>query len=165
MRRLLALSAVAVIAAVVLVVAASGGGSSSPAAAPSPYKAARSTAGGTTVRLARTSLGSILVDAHGRSLYLFEADTPRMSDCSGSCASVWPPLTATAAPHAGAGVATGKLGTIARAGGGRQITYNGHPLYTFAGDTKAGATTGQGLDQFGAEWYVLNAAGHKIDGD
>ena len=58
-----------------------------------------------------------------------------------------------------------KLATIARAGGRRQVTYDGHPLYTYAGDTKPGATSGQGLDQFGAEWYVLNAAGVKIDGD
>jgi predicted lipoprotein with Yx(FWY)xxD motif len=88
-----------------------------------------------------------------------------VSDCSGTCASIWPPLTAIATPRAGTGVTAGKLATIARAGGERQVTYNGHPLYTYAGDAKAGATNGQALDQFGAEWYVLNAAGAKIDED
>lgn len=170
MRRLIALATVAVIAAVVVIIAATtGGGSQQPAAAAasgaySSGATTQRTATG-TVALAKSTLGSILVDARGRTLYLFEADTPATSNCSGTCASIWPPLTSTASPHAGTGVTAVKLGTIARAGGERQVTYNGHPLYTYAGDTKAGATTGQGLDQFGAEWYVLNAAGDKIDTD
>jgi predicted lipoprotein with Yx(FWY)xxD motif len=170
MRRLIALATVAVIAAVVLVIAATTGGGAqqpAPAAASGAYSSdahTQRTAAG-TVALAKSNLGSILVDARGRTLYLFEADKPGVSDCSGSCASIWPPLTAIATPRAGTGVTAGKLATIARPGGERQVTYNGHPLYTYAGDTKAGATTGQALDQFGAEWYVVNAAGAKIDED
>jgi predicted lipoprotein with Yx(FWY)xxD motif len=170
MRRLIALATVAVIAAIVVVIAATtGGGSQQPAAASasraySSGATTRRTATG-TVALAKSPLGSILVDAPTRTLYLFEADTPGRSDCSGSCASIWPPLTATAVPHAGVGVTAAKLGTIARAGGERQVTYNGHPLYTYAGDTNSGATNGQGLDQFGAEWYVVGAGGDKIDTD
>lgn len=167
MRRLIALAAVAVVAAVVVVAAAlTGGGSQQPASAAagaySPGAAGRQTAAG-TVALRKSPLGSILVDARGRTLYLFEADQPARSGCSGACASIWPPLTTSAAPQAGGGVSAAKLATFVRAGGERQVTYNGHPLYTYAGDSRPGATDGQALDQFGAEWYVVDAAGDKID--
>ena len=79
------------------------------------------------------------------------------------CASAWPPLTASGTPRAGSGVSAKLLGTTKRADGKTEITYAGHPLYLYAGDQKAGDTTGQGLDQFGAEWYVLSPAGSKID--
>src|SRR4051794_30889493 len=163
MRRLLVLATVAVVAAVVVVIAASSGGS---AAGPGATAAARSAggAGRASVGLRRSALGSILVDGRGRTLYLFEADRPAMSACSGACASVWPPLTTTGAAHAGGGGPARRLGTIARADGRRQVTYGGRPLYRYAGDAGPGATTGQGLDQFGAEWYVLGRAGDAVEG-
>ena len=111
------------------------------------------------------ALGTVLVDAKGRTLYLFEKDKPTASTCNGSCAAVWPPLTSTGAPAAGHGVLKGKLGSVKRSDGSAEVTYAGHPLYTYAGDTKAGQVKGQGLDQFGAEWYVLNPSGQKVDED
>ena len=162
MRRFVALAAVAIVAAAVIVISASGGGSKQTASASGRAPTGKAPA---SVALRRSSLGSILVDSQGRTLYLFEADKAGMSACSGGCASVWPPLMATGTPQAGAGVQAAKLGTIAGSGGGRQVSYNGHPLYTFAGDAKAGDTTGQALDQFGAKWYVVDARGDKIDND
>src|SRR4051794_22349657 len=162
MRRLVSLATVAVLAAVVVaVVAGTGGGARQPAAVAAPSAGAVPP----TVALRRSGLGSILVDARGRTLYLFEADHAGMSACSGACAAVWPPLATSGDPGAGAGVQPAGLGTIGRGGGARQVTYGGHPLYAYAGDTRPGATAGQGLDQFGAKWYVLDAAGHKVDRD
>jgi predicted lipoprotein with Yx(FWY)xxD motif len=162
MRRLVALAAVVIVAAAVIVISTSGGGSKQAASASARSPTNKPSA---SVAVRKSPLGSILVDSGGRTLYLFEADKGGTSACSGGCASVWPPLMATGAPHGGPGVQAAMLGTISRSGGGRQVSYNGHPLYTYAGDAKAGDTTGQGLDQFGAEWYVVNAHGDKIDDD
>jgi predicted lipoprotein with Yx(FWY)xxD motif len=74
-------------------------------------------------------------------------------------------LTSHGMPHARGGAVAAKVGTIKAAGGDRQVTYNGHPLYYYAPDRKAGDTTGQGLNQFGAKWYVLSATGNKVDHD
>jgi predicted lipoprotein with Yx(FWY)xxD motif len=115
------------------------------------------------VDLRPTALGKILVDANGRALYLFEADKPKMSNCSGACLSIWPALTSHGKPQTHGGVVAAKIGTTASTGGKQQVTYNGHPLYYYAGDQKGGDINGQGLDQFGAEWYVLDANGNKID--
>jgi predicted lipoprotein with Yx(FWY)xxD motif len=116
-----------------------------------------------TVQLRKTKLGRILVDSHGRTLYLFEKDKHGRSACSGSCAQVWPPLTTKGKPHAGTGVRSSLLGTTKRSDGSKQVTYHGHPLYRYVTDHKPGETKGQGLRLFGAEWYVLNARGNKID--
>ena len=161
------------VATLALVVAGCGGGSSSssPAAsagggyaASAPATAAApKAAGATTIAVHQTKLGTILVGPTGRTLYLFEADKGGKSACSGGCASIWPPLTTTAAPKAGTGALPGKLGTIAGPGGKQQVTYAGHPLYYYAADGKPGDTAGQGLNQFGAEWYVLAPSGSKID--
>ena len=158
--------AAAVLTAVAVTIAACGGSSSSSgspyAAAKKPTPAAK-TSGGTSVALASSKLGRILVDNQGRTLYLFEADKGAMSACDSACASVWPPLTTTGKPAAASGVSAAMLGTTKRGDGTSQVTYNGHPLYTFAGDGGAGQTSGQGLDDFGAEWYVLSGAGQKIE--
>jgi predicted lipoprotein with Yx(FWY)xxD motif len=138
------------------------GGSSSSSSAPASANPP-SAGGGSSVKLASTKLGKVLVDAQGRTLYLFEADKGPMSACSGACASVWPPLTTTGGPTGGPGVTASKLGTTKRSDGAKEVTYNGHPLYTYAGDSAPGQTSGQGIDGFGAEWYVLSAAGNKID--
>ena len=135
-------------------------------AAPSSSTSSSSGSGGaagSSVSLASSKLCKILVDANGRTLYLFEADKGAMSTCNGACASVWPPLTAKGQPKAGSGVAASKLGTTKRSDGTSEVTYNGHPLYTYAGDAAAGQTTGQAINGFGAEWYVLSAAGSAIE--
>lgn len=168
MRRLLAvilpLAAVAVIA---VVVAAGGGSTSGGDSNGSAYGATRATPKPTvgTVKTLRTKLGRILVDARGRTLYLFEKDKGAMSSCDGACASVWPPLTSGGKAKAGPGVTAVKLGVTKRIDGRTEVTYGGHPLYTYAGDQKPGDVQGQGLDQFGAEWYVLAPSGDKIDND
>ncbi|MEU0565417.1 phosphatase PAP2 family protein [Nonomuraea sp. NPDC005983] len=115
-----------------------------------------------TVTVQDSKLGKILADAHGRTLYLFEADKGTSSTCYSACASAWPPLTTTGRPQAGSGVSPALLGTSTRTDHTTQVTYNGHPLYSFLSDAKPGDTTGQGLNSFGAKWYVLNPEGNKI---
>ena len=121
-------------------------------------------AGGTapTIAIAPSKFGKILVDSHGRTLYHFAADKTTASTCYAACASVWPPLTVSGAPKAGRGVRASLLGTTKRTDGTTEVTYDGHPLYYFAGDTKAGDTTGQAINQFGAPWYVLAANGTEV---
>ena len=161
------LASAAAIPLTALAVAACGGGGAATAAPPP----ARSTTAATTtptltktatVRAANSGLGRILVDSSGRTLYLFKADVGAMSACSGACAMAWPPLLVTGEPTAGSGLAASKLGTITRSGGSRQVTYNGHPLYLFVMDTKAGQTNGQGVSAFGAAWFVVSPAGDQI---
>ena len=115
-----------------------------------------------SVAVRGSSLGTILTDASGRSLYLFQKDSGSTSACDSSCASVWPPLTTTGAVVAGNGASTNLVGTITRADGSKQVSYNGHPVYYYVGDQKPGDTNGQNLDQFGGGWYVLSAAGTQI---
>ena len=157
----------ACLAALALIAAAcTGGGSSSGGGL---YGAGPATSSAqpaaTVVDLRGSSLGQMLVDGQGRSLYLFEADQAGRSNCDAACASAWPPYLSNGAPKAGNGVTGGQLGTTARAGdGGTQVTYHDHPLYYYVGDSEPGDTNGQGLDQFGAKWYVVGAGGDKIVG-
>jgi len=127
----------------------------------SPAPASTPGAGAVTVTTSKGRLGTFLVDGQGRTLYLFEADHGPKSVCNGTCAQAWPPLTGT--PKAAGAVKAGMLGTTKRADGTTEVTYNGHPLYTYAGDSTAGQANGQGLTQFGAGWYVLSPKGAKID--
>ena len=110
-----------------------------------------------------SSLGTFLVDGNGRALYLWEADDGSKSTCSGACAQAWPPLTATTTPKASGAVKASLMGTTKRGDGSREVTYAGHPLYTFAGDTQAGQTTGQGSNGFGAPWWVVTPAGKALE--
>jgi predicted lipoprotein with Yx(FWY)xxD motif len=119
----------------------------------------------TSVGLKKLEVGTALVDGHGRTLYLFEADKGDASTCNGACAALWPPDTVAAKPKAGPGIDAAKLGTTKRSDGKLEVTYNGHPLYRYAPDTSPGEATGQGLTQFGAKWYVVGAGGAKIDSD
>ena len=121
------------------------------------------TPAGATVAVRDSKLGKILVDGHGRTLYLFEADKGTSSTCYGACASAWPPLTTTGKPQAGNGASPALLGTTPRTDHTTEVTYNHHPLYYFVSDTKPGDITGQGLNSFGTKWYVLNPKGNKID--
>jgi predicted lipoprotein with Yx(FWY)xxD motif len=114
------------------------------------------------LKVRATSLGSTLVAANGNTLYMFAHDTSTKSTCSGMCATYWPPLVTTGKPKAGPGVHAALLGTTHRADGKLQVTYHGHPLYFFANDKKAGATTGEGVKAFGGKWFALSPAGLKI---
>ena len=145
--------------------------SSAPAQASSPSEAASASAssGGSAETVDLKSISGIpgmaLVDEDGKALYLWEADKNGTSTCTGPCAAAWPPVTTSGAPQAGSGVDKSLLSTVKRTDGTEQVTYNGHPLYYFVGDTAAGMAKGQGSKAFGASWYVLNAKGSKIDND
>lgn len=118
--------------------------------------------GGGTVATAGSKLGRILVDTRGRTLYLFAADKHGKSACNGTCAGFWPPLIASGKPVAKSGARASLLGTIRRADGRLQVTYNHHPLYTFVKDTGKGQTNGEGVNGFGAKWWAVSPAGAKI---
>ena len=124
---------------------------------------ANAAGGATTIGATTTKLGTFLVDAHHKTLYLFEADKSGASTCTGSCAAAWPPVVANATPSAANGVSGMNLGTTTRSDGSKQVTYHGHPLYYFVQDTSAGQTAGQGSKAFGAGWYVVGTNGDKID--
>lgn len=121
------------------------------------------TSKGAVVALRKTTLGTILVDARGRTLYLFEKDSSGMSACNTACVQYWPALTSRTTPRAGRGVQQSMLRLVRQHNGLRQVTYAGHPLYTFVGDEQAGQTTGEGLTNFGAGWYVVAASGRKVE--
>jgi predicted lipoprotein with Yx(FWY)xxD motif len=110
---------------------------------------------GATLKTARIGSVDILTNADGLTLYWFAPDTSTSSKCFGSCATYWPPVSGS--PAAGRGV-TGKLGTIKRPGGGLQATYNGHPLYTYIGDSAPGQANGNDLDLNGGFWYDIRVA-------
>jgi predicted lipoprotein with Yx(FWY)xxD motif len=108
------------------------------------------------------SAGTFLTNASGRAVYLWAADSMNKSMCSGACAGAWPPVTATGKVTAADGAKAADLGTITRSDGSKQVTYLGHPLYYFAGDSGSGQTNGQGSDSFGAKWWLVAPAGTKI---
>jgi len=114
-----------------------------------------------TVKTASSPLGTILVDQDGKTLYLFEADSMNKSNCSGGCLALWPAVMADGNATAGSGVSAGMIGTAA---GSSQVTYAGHPLYWFSGDTAAGDTNGEGLTDFGGAWYAVSPAGKAVVG-
>jgi predicted lipoprotein with Yx(FWY)xxD motif len=137
-----------------------------PAAASPAYPASSTSAAAAAPVLITTKsnkLGTILAaGAKQRTVYLFEADKPGQSACSGACTQVWPPVTAAAA-KSGGGAMAADLGTIARSDGTKQVTYKGHPLYLFARDGDKSDAYGQGVKGFGASWYVLSPSGSKVD--
>ncbi|HTX10535.1 MAG TPA: hypothetical protein VME22_18060 [Solirubrobacteraceae bacterium] len=145
--------ALVLVAAVVAFFVATSGGSTKTAmanGAPSP-----------AISVVQTSLGPTLVGANGRTLYLFEGDKPNRSTLSSAGLAIWPAFTSTQKPQAGSGAAAGEIGMIAGSG---QVTYHGHPLYYYVGDQKPAQTTGQGLNEFGALWYVLSPRGNAVVG-
>jgi predicted lipoprotein with Yx(FWY)xxD motif len=117
-----------------------------------------------SVVVEKTDLGNILADGKDRTLYLFLKDTGTTSECNDACAAAWPPLAASGTPTAGSGAEASLVGTTMRSDGTSQVTYNGHPVYRYSGDQKPGDTAGEGLDAFGAEWYVLSPAGDQVTG-
>jgi predicted lipoprotein with Yx(FWY)xxD motif len=138
-------------------------GAGAAAAAASPRAHERAGAAtvrvGTVVKLRATSFGKVLVDARGRTLYLYTPDSKGTSACYGACAAAWPPLLTTARPRGLGGARSSLLGVTRRKDGRRQVTYAGHPLYRFASDAKAGETNGEGLQ---GVWWVVSAAGVEV---
>jgi predicted lipoprotein with Yx(FWY)xxD motif len=116
--------------------------------------------GATFVSVASVSdLGQVLVDSSGQTLYDFHKDQGTTSSCYGGCESAWPPLLTEGKPNASNGAQEGLLGTSKRKDGSEQVTYAGHPLYTFSGDKGPGEATGNDVEAFGAEWYALTPSG------
>jgi predicted lipoprotein with Yx(FWY)xxD motif len=115
-----------------------------------------------TVGVASTGLGDVLVDRQGRTLYLFGRDSGTVSSCMGSCAANWPPLSAGRNPAIGSGAKAADVGTTSRPDGRSQLTYSGHPLYTFVNDKKPGDTNGEGIKAFGGSWFAVSPSGSKV---
>jgi predicted lipoprotein with Yx(FWY)xxD motif len=134
-----------------------------PSPSPTPVNPTPKVATGTTIAVASTRLGRVLVDGKGRTLYLFAADAGTKSTCNSSaCVQYWPPVLTTGTPRAGTGVSASLLGTTKRQDGRTEVTYAGHPLYYFISDSKAGDVTGQGINGFGGPWYVVSPSGMRI---
>jgi len=115
-----------------------------------------------TVSLRSTKLGMILVNSKGRTLYLFEKDRSGKSACTSQCAQYWPPLLSPGKPTVGSGVKAALVSRTKRADGSMQVTYNKHPLYTFALDKQAGQVNGEASSNFGAKWYAVSASGAAV---
>src|SRR4051794_12901824 len=171
MTRMFSLGALAVVGALVLAAcggsstSSSSGSSSTPgygAVKPSTSSTSNSSGAASAVSTKTSSLGTFLVDAKGHTLYRWDADKGSVSTCTAACAQAWPPLTTTSTPKASGAVKASLLGTTKRVDGSREVTYAGHPLYTFAGDTQAGQTTGEGSNGFGAPWWVVTPAGKAL---
>jgi predicted lipoprotein with Yx(FWY)xxD motif len=157
------LAGAAVIPVTALAAGCGGGGSGATASttrATTPPKT--TTARVATIHAANSRLGKILVDSRGRTLYLFKRDVGKKSACFGMCATFWPPLRANGKPTVGSGAKASLVSTIKRSDGKPQVTYNGHPLYTFAMDKKAGDTKGEGLTAFGGRWFAISPSGKQV---
>jgi predicted lipoprotein with Yx(FWY)xxD motif len=146
-------------AGLVALVALTGCGGSSSA---STNSSSATGSGAATIDVAKNAqLGQILTDSNGDTVYMFAKDTNGKSACTGSCASVWPPVTTSGRPKAGKGVVASKLGTTTRSDGSTQVTYAGHPLYTYTADASPGDTNGNGINEFGAKWYAVQPDGSQ----
>jgi predicted lipoprotein with Yx(FWY)xxD motif len=134
---------------------------SAPASTPPATHAAKSApAGSVTIMTRSTKLGTVLTTAAGKTIYWFVIDTPTKSNCTGTCATYWPPVLGTPAAASGTSLPHG-FGTITRSGGVKQATYDGHPLYTYAGDTAAGQVNGNGKNLSGGLWWAMTPSGAK----
>ncbi len=135
-----------------------GGGSYAASAATTPAAAPAAV----VVSTKHAAAGTILAAGPRHlTVYLFEGDSGAASSCTGACAQAWPPVTGT--PQAGGATAAAMLGTIHRADGTTQVTYDGHPLYFYTADKDDGDAYGQGIKSFGADWYVVAPSGGKVD--
>jgi predicted lipoprotein with Yx(FWY)xxD motif len=143
-----------VLVAAALLAAACGG--SSPGSGGTSGASSSPASSGSALKTTQISGVTVLTDAKGFTLYWFVPDTSTKSNCNGSCAQIWPPVTGPAT--AGAGV-TGKLGTITRSDGSTQATYDGHPLYTYTADTAPGQANGNGINASGGVWHEVTASG------
>jgi predicted lipoprotein with Yx(FWY)xxD motif len=143
-------------AAAVMIAGCGAASGSAIAAAPAATTSGVHAASGTVLKTRTIGGVTVLTNAQGFTLYWFGPDTPTTSRCNGSCAVFWPPVKGPAT--AGTGV-TGKLGTITRADGSTQATYNGHPLYTYKGDTAPGQARGNNLNVSGGIWHEVTVSG------
>ena len=152
------------IAAALLILAALSGCANS-AGQPSAAATAASGAKVTIMARALPTVGTVLVTSAGYALYMFQPDNRRAVTCTAVCAATWPPLKlpSGATLVAGPGVKSSLLGTDPDPSGGRVVTYNGWPLYTYTGDVQSGQATGQAIDLNGGEWYVLQPSGTPLD--
>jgi predicted lipoprotein with Yx(FWY)xxD motif len=116
---------------------------------------------GLTIGTRKTTIGTVLVNAQGKTLYWFAIDTSTTSKCLGSCVTYWPPVIGTPKAAPGSNL-TMKFGTITRSGGQLQATYDGHPLYTYVGDTSAGQATGNAKNLSGGLWWAMTPSGSKL---
>jgi predicted lipoprotein with Yx(FWY)xxD motif len=132
--------------------------------APAAGGSASASTTGTVITTQAGSAGAFLTTASGRAVYLWAKDGMNMSDCSGACAAAWPPVPATGTLTVAGSAKASDLGTITRSDGTKQVTYDGHPLYYFVGDSAAGQTNGQGSDNFGAKWWLVAPSGAEITG-
>jgi len=137
-----------------------GDGSSSATSSPAPAATGAAEVGTADVG----ELGTVLVDANGMTLYLFESDTGSSSTCTDACAETWPALVTSGEATASDKASASMLGTTTRDDGSTQVTYNGHPLYLYSGDSAAGDTSGQGLNFFGGLWYAVSPSGSANTG-
>ena len=161
---------IAGVATALLVTACASNSSSSSASSSGPSATGASAtgsgsgaaSGGTTITTVSASGATFLTDGSGRAVYLWTKDTGSASQCSGACAGAWPPVTASGSATAGGSAKASDLGTITRSDGTKQVTYDGHPLYYFSGDSGAGTATGQGSDGFGAKWWLVSPAGADV---
>jgi predicted lipoprotein with Yx(FWY)xxD motif len=117
---------------------------------------------GAQINVGHTGLGRVLVNSQGRTLYVWAHDHGSKSTCNGACAKAWPPVISKGKPVVRGGAKRGLVGTSRRSDGRRQVTYHGHPLYTFIGDTKPGQTKGEGLTGFGGRWDPVSTAGKAV---
>jgi predicted lipoprotein with Yx(FWY)xxD motif len=150
------------IAAAAVVLAACGSnGSTAGSSTSNPNAAANAAVASVAIKTMSTSKGTVLVNPAGLTLYWFAMDTPTQSNCNGSCASYWKPVLGTAAAAAGTTLPHG-FGTIKRSNGQTQVTYDGHPLYTYTGDTTAGEINGNGLNASGGMWWAITPSGTAL---
>jgi predicted lipoprotein with Yx(FWY)xxD motif len=148
--------------ATLLLAAACGGSGYSSAPASSGDTSAVALSGKADVNTAVTKAGKVLVDARGRTMYAFAADSKGHSVCTDSCLTYWPPVPATAKPPTVTGGVTATFGVLHRQDGSTQLTADGWPMYTYVGDAKPGATSGQGLNESGGLWWVVSPSGKWI---
>ena len=148
--------------AAVLAAAACGSSGGSPSANGGSSTGAQ--AGQTMITTRSGPAGTYLANGSGRAVYLFLADSMNKSKCSGACTSIWPPVVATGTLSASGSAVSGDLGSITRSDGTKQVTYKGHPLYYFSGDSGPGMTKGQGISGFGAKWWLVAPSGKPLTG-
>src|SRR5690349_8200062 len=156
MRKIWGAAGLAALALTVSACASSASSTATAANTPAAGGNSSSAAGGATVSQKTIGNQQVLVDSQGMTLYWFAIDTPSKSNCSGSCATYWPPVKGPLT--AGSGV-TGTLGTITRSDGTKQATYLGHPLYTYVGDKGPGQNKGNGLNISGGLWWEMTVSG------
>jgi predicted lipoprotein with Yx(FWY)xxD motif len=165
-RSRLPLASASVLACVALLSAACSSSASPSTSSPPVSPSATATAPEAVIGATHSQLGTFLTADNGRTVYLFEKDTGSKSTCFGACAAGWPPVTTSGMAPTTSGKANASLlGTTTRPDGTVQVTYAGHPIYFYSADTAPGQTNGEGVDAFGAEWYVVSPAGNKVEND